>query len=132
MAQSSPASRRIFLTERLVNKQITMEEATELFALMNRELDRMRRQVMTGALPPPPPPSAQGGASPPSPGAARPAVMDNLDELLLFGGPLLGVLAALMKKSGLDMLGPPSKSPAAQSKASSSPSAEGSSKSSST
>lgn len=107
MATSPPHARRIYLTERLVNKQITMEEATELFTLMSREMDRLRKQVTSGAIPPPPAAmAAPGTTSPPSPGS-RPAALDNLEEVLLFGGPLLGVLAAIIKRSGLDALAPP-------------------------
>ncbi|MDE1819586.1 MAG: hypothetical protein KGJ23_06270 [Euryarchaeota archaeon] len=109
MATSPPTARRIYLTQRLVNKQITMEEATELFTLMNREVDRLNRQVVAVAGVP----AAPGGRSPPPPPpgwAPKGLGPDNLEELLLIGGPLLGILAALMKRSGLDALGsPPSK-----------------------
>lgn len=116
MSAPSPGTRRVYLTGRLVNRQITMEEATELFTIMNREADRLRKQVMSASR------SVQEVETPPTPGLPMPPPppgwsppkgvgLDNLDEILLYGGPMLGILAALMKRSGLDLLGgasPPS------------------------
>lgn len=103
-SRSAAQARRSYLTQRLVSQQITMEEATELFSLMTQEMERLRQQVMAasrgpvpptpGAPPPPPPPGWKGGMG----------SRDNFEELLLFGGPLLGILAAMLKKSGLDGL----------------------------
>ena len=103
MATGAAAGRRTYLVHRLVNKQITMEEATELFSLMSRELEALRKQAIAGRPVPPPP---EGKPPPPPPGwSGRPAgLTENLEEILLFGGPLLGVLAALMKRSGVDLL----------------------------
>lgn len=112
MAANQAQARRIFLTQRLVNKQITMEEATELFTLMSRENEGLRRAL--SSLPPPPPPP--GVPRPPTRG--RPASADltsmNVEDLLLFGAPMVAILAALVKKSGLDQFTAPP--PAAEKK----------------
>ncbi len=109
MAAPSPGNRRVYLTNRLVNRQITMEEATELFTIMNREADRLRRQVMAASQAgqeggTSPPPSTAEPPPPPGWSPPRGVGLDNLEEILLFGGPMLGILAALIRRSGLDQL----------------------------
>jgi hypothetical protein len=62
---SGPGSvRYVYLLSRLRNRQITMEEATELFAIQQA----MIRMAQTA--PPPPPPASAGGA--PAPVAPSP------------------------------------------------------------
>lgn len=106
MAANQAQARRVFLTQRLINKQITMEEATELFTLMSREAEGLRR-----ALASMPAPAARGEVapkpkvSPPSPGSDLANM--SIEDLLLFGAPMMAILAALVKKSGLDQLTAP-------------------------
>lgn len=96
---ASHENRRVYLMQRLARRQITMEEATELFTLMNRDIEALRR-----SLPPPPPPPGTPGArpsptSPQFPQGLAGLSTQNLEELLIFGGPLIGMLAAVLKRS---------------------------------
>lgn len=94
---ASPENRRVFLMQRLARRQITMEEATELFTLMNRDLEALKRSLP----PPPPPPGSSAARAPPPMNASTVAGIStqNLEELLIFGGPLIGLLAAVLKRS---------------------------------
>ena len=91
-------SRYVYLVARLRNRQITMEEATELFSI---------QQAMIRRAPPPPPPdeSGTGAAAPPPPqssaptGLALPSVDDALWMTLLTMGAGAGVLAAVFKRA---------------------------------
>jgi hypothetical protein len=89
------AGRYAYLVGRLRGRQITMEEATELFTLQQQIL---RAQAMR--LPPPPPP-------PPGPGIPRVATSTGLSgmdqDLFWVGLPALaaaaGIFAAMLKRS---------------------------------
>jgi hypothetical protein len=97
---SSASPRYSYLVGRLRNRQITMEEATELFALQRQQVRALQNRVnaiVSQAAPPPPPPGV-----PPAPGAASAAAPslsgDYLAEGLLFLGIGAGLLAALLKR----------------------------------
>jgi hypothetical protein len=91
-------TRYLYLITRLKNRQMTMEEATELFGLMQgmlRQSEVARAGLMR--LPPPPPsprPTMAGPAGTPSP--------RNADDFLLLGvlamGAGAGLIAALTKR----------------------------------
>ncbi len=92
--------RRVYLMQRLTNREITMEEATELFSLMSREMEGLRRM----AQPTPPPPASPRApreeavvvvAPTPSGGGG---ITLGTEEFLLLDGPFLGMLAAVLKK----------------------------------
>lgn len=92
----SPQPRRPYLVNRLVSGQITLEEARELFAAMQRDLEDLRSTpvgqvasptVPEGATPPPPPPPASSSKE------------MSLEEILLLIGPAAGIFAALLKRS---------------------------------
>ncbi len=98
-ANPSP-ERRVYLMQRLTNREITMEEATELFSLMSREMEGLRRMAQ-----PPPPPAMSPRAPraeavlvvPPAPSGSG-GITIGTEEFLLMAGPLLGMLAAIVKK----------------------------------
>jgi hypothetical protein len=96
----SPA-RYAYLVGRLRGRQLTMEEATELFELQQQMLFRLRAAA---AMPPPPTPPGTRGPAPraPSVEGARPSALAN-EDLLWEGLPVLaaaaGVLAAVLKRS---------------------------------
>ena len=95
--------RYIYLVGRLRNRQMTMEEATELFGLMQVMVrtSELARQAAIRAMAAQPPrassPSAPKPAAPSVPGGTPSA-----DDLLLLGilgtGAAAGVLAALTKR----------------------------------
>ena len=96
----SASGRYVYLLGRLRNRQITMEEATELFALQQS----MLRDAQARAIPPPPPPGSAPTAGPAArapAGGAMPMTLD--DERLAYGllilGAGAGVLAAVLKRS---------------------------------
>lgn len=94
-----------YLTGRLRNRQITMEEATELFNLMQamiaraNDLARATAYRSSGA---PTPSAAASGPPPPPPRLATAG--SSADDLLLVGilamGAGAGLLAALSKRMG--------------------------------
>lgn len=97
------APRYAYLVSRLRNRQITMEEATELFAIQREQvrtlLTRTNALVAAAAAPALARP-ARPAPPPPPPGV--PAVLGELDpwaEGLLFLTVGAGVLAALIKRS---------------------------------
>jgi hypothetical protein len=110
---SSPASpsgepsarnqRYSYLVSRLRNRQITMEEATELFSLMQGMIARANELARVAALRAPVPPSA-GGTPPPPPPPRAAGPGTSSDDLLLVGllamGAGAGLLAALSKRMG--------------------------------
>jgi hypothetical protein len=111
MASASPPSggaqaRQNYLMQRLANREITMEEATELFNLMNRQIVSLRR---VAEKPPPaapsPPPSPTSPSSPTVPAAGAPSVL-SLEELVVFGGAFSGILAALLRRASQDLAPP--------------------------
>jgi hypothetical protein len=92
-----------YLIGRLRGRQITMEEATELFALMQGMLARANEVARVAALRVATPPSAGvAPAVPPPPRVAGPST--GADDLLLVGilamGAGAGLLAALSKRMG--------------------------------
>lgn len=102
------AARYVYLLSRLRSRQITMEEATELFAMQQE----MIRRAGGRPAPPPPAPAAPGAPSataPPPPVATLPAD-DQLWLGLLAMGAGAGVLAAVLKRA---REGPPQERPGA-------------------
>lgn len=103
------AQRYNYLQGRLRSRQITMEEATELFTVMQamlaraNELARMAALRAPSAPPTPSPSSAAPAFAPPPPPRAAPA-SGGTDDLLLVGllamGAGAGLLAALSKRIG--------------------------------
>ncbi|MGB6443245.1 MAG: hypothetical protein WBF81_08120 [Thermoplasmata archaeon] len=92
-----------YLTSRLRNRQLTMEEATELFALMQAMLARANELARVAAYRSAA--SATPAASPSTPSAPRPlAASSSSDDLLLVGilamGAGAGLLAALSQRMG--------------------------------
>lgn len=105
-APSGPNQRYNFLVGRLRNRQITMEEATELFALMQTMIARATEAARVAAFRAPapaaaPPPPAGGPALAPR---TPPAVAGSSDDFLIVGllamGAGAGLLAALSKRIG--------------------------------
>jgi len=91
-------ARYVYLIARLRNRQMTMEEATELFTLMQgmlRQSEAARAAMMR--LPPPPSAVPSAKAQPPAVPAVRSA-----DDFLLLGvlamGAGAGLIAALTKR----------------------------------
>jgi hypothetical protein len=90
--------RYVYLVGRLNSRQMTMEEATELFSLMQTMLRQAEsaRQALARSIPPPPSPGA----------AARPALVTaptgTSDDFFLMGilamGAGAGLLAAMAKR----------------------------------
>jgi hypothetical protein len=87
--------RYVYLIGRLRSRQITMEEATELFSL--------QQQILAGAMAARSPAAPPSGRVPPAPGApAGPAMAFDDDSLalsLLAMGAGAGILAAIMKRA---------------------------------
>ena len=88
------SSRYVYLLTRLRNRQITMEEATELFAIMQAMI-----RAAPSAPPPPPPPSDDGSIAPaPVTAAGITAWSGDADWLLILGlGAAAGLGTAVMK-----------------------------------
>ena len=101
---SAQAPRYNYLVGRLRSRQITMEEATELFALMQAMLARANEVARAAAYraPTPPTPAGAGPVPPPPPRVA--AAGSSADDLLLIGilamGAGAGLLAALSRRMG--------------------------------
>jgi hypothetical protein len=95
---------------RLKNRQITMEEATELFGILQDTLARtIARQPMPPA--PTPPRPSEGGEPPPRnvPGTPLP-ITDEAIALSLIGlGVGAGLLSAILKRSAEGPRSPPPK-----------------------
>jgi hypothetical protein len=98
------APRYPYLVSRLRNRQITMEEATELFAIQRQQvrvlLARTNALAAAAASPATPSRFPAPPAPPPAPGAV--ISIENLDpwgEGLLFLALGAGLLAALMKRA---------------------------------
>ena len=102
-ASGSGNPRYDHLTSRLRNRQITMEEATELFSLMQAMIARANEVARAAALRPASVIAAAGGPPPPPP-ARAPAAPGSSDDFLLVGllamGAGAGLLAALAKRLG--------------------------------
>jgi hypothetical protein len=100
--EPASAPRYPYLVSRLRNRQITMEEATELFDIQRQQVRVLmaRTNALTAAsvrapMPPPPPPVARSGA----PVADSVAGLDPWGEGLLFLALGAGLLAALAKRA---------------------------------
>ncbi|MGI0054599.1 MAG: hypothetical protein ACREBT_05870 [Thermoplasmata archaeon] len=94
------ANRYAYLVSRLRNRQITMEEATELFGVMDSTIHTLRNAMVPRSAPPPPPPSTE----PPRPQGAAPSPTTISTDDLLTAGILLigagaGVASALRARS---------------------------------
>jgi len=103
MVTDTSSPRYVYLVTRLRTRKITMEEATELFGLMNALVrDAQSRRAPTVPSAPPPTGSV--------PGAPRtgPSLWtdDNLGFALLFLGAGAGLLAAGAKKIRADQSAP--------------------------
>ena len=99
-ADAQRNARYAYLVGRLRNRQMTMEEATELFGLMQgmlRQSELARAALMRM---PPPPPSAPSELARPRPTPAAPS--GGSDDFFLLGllamGAGAGLLAALTKR----------------------------------
>ncbi len=113
----SAAPRYTYLVSRLRNRQITMEEATELFAIQQRQVSALlaRTNALAAAAAVPRP--AARPMAPPSP-TAPPAVqafegLDPWGEGLLFLALGAGLFAALAKRAREPEPAPPSRPPPA-------------------
>ena len=96
----TPSARYAYLVARLRNRQITMNEATELFELQQSTLSAAlaRVQGMPAATPPtsaPPTPSSSPGTPSPSPSS----VDDAFWMGLLAAGAGAGLIAAVLKRA---------------------------------
>jgi hypothetical protein len=89
-----------YLVGRLRNRQLTMEEATELFTLMQAMLARANELARVAAYRASP--ASAGASTPPPP--PSPAAPSSSDDLLLVGilamGAGAGLLAALARRMG--------------------------------
>ncbi|MCI4320497.1 MAG: hypothetical protein L3K23_10300 [Thermoplasmata archaeon] len=87
-----------YLVSRLRNRQITIEEATELFALQQVLI---AQATAASRAPPPAPEPAQAPPPPPPPTTLGPGVFsdDNIALGLLAMGVGTGLLAAVMKRA---------------------------------
>jgi hypothetical protein len=95
--------RYVYLSTRLRNRQITMEEATELFGMMQamlRASETARLMALRAAPMAAPPPVATGAPVPPPTGVR--VVASSSDDFLLMGilalGAGAGLLAAMTKR----------------------------------
>ena len=109
VGEIAPPPRYQYLVSRLRNRQITMEEATELFAIQRQQvatlLARTNALAAAAAMPPSAPrvPRPMPRVSPPgAPSATTPFAVEGLDvwgEGLLFLALGAGLLAALAKRA---------------------------------
>jgi hypothetical protein len=99
--QSAANQRYNYLIGRLRSRQITMEEATELFTLMQGMIARANELARAAAYRAPSAPGPTAGLAPPPPRGAAPS---SADDLLLVGilamGAGAGLLAALSRRMG--------------------------------
>jgi hypothetical protein len=111
-ADLAAAPRYQYLVTRLRNRQITMEEATELFAIQRQQVALLvaRTNALAAAAVTPSISPRVPRSIPPPPSGTAAVSIENLDpwaEGLLFLALGAGVLAALMKRAQ----GPPPTSP---------------------
>ena len=107
----TPNTRYIYLVARLRNRQITMEEALELFALMDESIRVLRAATARPVAPPPAP--AEAKPPPAVPGAGLMGGMTPDDMLaagILLIGAGAGVSAALRERSKSGPKTPPTPS----------------------
>ncbi|MCI4332652.1 MAG: hypothetical protein L3K01_02815 [Thermoplasmata archaeon] len=102
-AASQSSSRYAYLVSRLRNRQLTMEEATELFALQQTMIARASVVNVAAAPPPPPPTDDSTVAAPPPrtvPSSGSLPINDETVTLALLGmGVGAGLLAAVLKRA---------------------------------
>lgn len=93
--------RYAYLVARLRNRQITMEEATELFALQQAMIRAAYQPAPSSSRAPPPPPPPPSASSPTASVAPlRPMLSDDAFLLGLMAiGAGSGLIAALIKRS---------------------------------
>jgi hypothetical protein len=96
----SPPARYGYLVGRLRGRQITMEEATELFAVQQAMIAQANAMAAAPAIPPPPDSSSQPMIvpAPPATGAAM-FSDENVALGLLAMGVGSGLLAAVLKRA---------------------------------
>jgi hypothetical protein len=100
--QSPPPARYGYLVGRLRSRQITMEEATELFALQQALIAQANSMA---SAPAPPPPDTLDTTPPPPPAGVPSGLPTSLfsDENIALGllamGAGAGMLAAVMKRA---------------------------------
>lgn len=103
-ASGGVAGRYTYLVARLRNRQITMEEATELFGIMDETIRTLRAANLRAPPPPPPRPTAISERPPPSPAASGVTAGMSTDDLLAAGvlmiGAGAGIAAALRHRAG--------------------------------
>ena len=104
--------RYVYLVARLRNRQMTMEEATELFALMDGMLQASEAARLTLSRAPAPVPPSAPALTPPVTAAPRPAVGGGGDDFLLMGLLAMGAGAGLLAAMGRRMQDLGSSSPA--------------------
>ena len=94
---SARNTRYAYLVGRLNNRQITMEEATELFAVMQEmlQMSEAARLALARVPPPPRPPTPSGAPAPSAAPAPAPSGMTG-DDLLMAGLLAIGAGAALI------------------------------------
>ena len=104
MTVPSPTGQRnqryVYLVARLRNRQMTMEEATELYALMDGML-RASEAARIALMRAPPPPTVERAAAPLAPKPPPPAASAGEDFFLLgilAMGAGAGLLAAMTKR----------------------------------
>ncbi len=114
----APGSRYNYLVNRLRNRQITMEEATELFTVMQSMITRANEAARAAAARIPSAPAVPTAPVPEAPRLAPPSTSS--DDLLLVGllamGAGAGLLAALSKRIGEAPGAPASSAPESKGK----------------
>jgi hypothetical protein len=103
-------ARYAYLVGRLRNRQITMEEATELFTLMQAMLQTSEAARIALMRTPTSPAPAVPAPPRPSTTAVVPTVAGNLDDLLLVGLLAMGAGAGLLAANTKRVQGAPSAS----------------------
>ena len=98
---TAPTPRYAYLVARLRNRQITMDEATELFEIQQNTLARAMAQAQTPE--PAPEPSSTEGAPPSGTGSATPSAGAPVDDVFWMGliaaGAGAGLIAAVLKRA---------------------------------
>ncbi len=121
---TTPAARYAYLVTRLRNRQITMEEATELFSLMDETIRMLRSATLRMPSSPAPRSTPAGSAPAPATSSGIPTGI-GADDLLTAGVLMIGAgagIAAALRRRALE--GPKAEdpaSPAAERRSSSGP-----------
>ncbi len=95
----SPSARYAYLVGRLRHRQITMNEATELFELQQTTLASALARAQTVPSPPPEGAPPASSTTPAPPASLLPAADDAFWMGLLAMGAGAGLLAAVLKRS---------------------------------